>query len=190
MLAGGRERPPQLVWKVKHQNGGQPYNKVITHRQSEAPDPDIKRTQDGRPIANLSVATSEKLARQETPGERARKDRMAPRGESFNGGTCARFRRELSEEGLQVYLARASCRPANGPTSRARNTYSTEVLLRASNGQFDHRLTAAAKGGGGGDYGGGGQAAVGGDFGGGGILGPAVVAGSQSGPGRRLAAAG
>ena len=52
-------------------------NKVILIGNLGA-DPEIRRTQDGRPIANLRVATSESLARQ---GDRRAqgKDRVAPR---------------------------------------------------------------------------------------------------------------
>jgi single-strand DNA-binding protein len=47
-------------------------------------DPEIRHTQDGRPIANLSVATSESW-RDKTTGERREKDRMAPRGHLQRG---------------------------------------------------------------------------------------------------------
>ena len=51
-------------------------NKVILVGNLGA-DPEIRRTQDGRPIANLRLATSEILARQ---GDRRAqgKDRVAP----------------------------------------------------------------------------------------------------------------
>ena len=52
-------------------------NKVILIGNLGA-DPEIRRTQDGRPIANLRIATSEFVARQ---GDRRAqgKNRMAPR---------------------------------------------------------------------------------------------------------------
>ena len=52
-------------------------NKVILIGNLGA-DPEIRRTQDGRPIANLRLATSEFVARQGNRGATG-EDRVAPR---------------------------------------------------------------------------------------------------------------
>ena len=68
-------------------------------------DPEIRRTQDGRPIANLSVATSEMLARQ---GDRRteREDRMASRRHLQR--EAVPDRRAILEEGLESLSRRLS----------------------------------------------------------------------------------
>ena len=82
-------------------------------------DPEIRRTQDGRPIANLSVATSESW-RDKATGERKEKTEWH-RVVIFNEGLC-KIAEQYLKKGAKVY-SRARCRRANGPTRRAsRNT--------------------------------------------------------------------
>ena len=54
-------------------------NKVILMGNLGA-DPEIRHTQDGRPIANLRIATSESW-RDKATGEQQGKDRVAPGGD-------------------------------------------------------------------------------------------------------------
>ena len=82
-------------------------------------DPEIRRTQDGRPIANLSVATSESW-RDKATGERKEKTEWH-RVVIFNEGLC-KIAEQYLKKGAKVY-SRARCRPANGPTrTESRNT--------------------------------------------------------------------
>src|SRR3979411_2258220 len=64
-------------------------------------DPEIRRTQDGRPIANLSVATSESW-RDKTTGERKEKTEWH-RVVVFNEGLCKVIEQYL-KKGSKVYL--------------------------------------------------------------------------------------
>ena len=64
-------------------------------------DPEIRRTQDGRPIANLSVATSESW-RDKTTGERKEKTEWH-RVVIFNEGLCKIVEQYL-KKGSKVYL--------------------------------------------------------------------------------------
>ena len=82
-------------------------NKVILIGNLGA-DPEIRRTQDGRPIANLRIATSESLARQ---GHRRapRKNRVAPRRHLQRGPVPDR--RAVPEEGLEGLYRRPAADP-------------------------------------------------------------------------------
>jgi single-strand DNA-binding protein len=75
-------------------------------------DPEIRRTQDGRPIANLSIATSETW-RDKATGERKEKTEWH-RVVIFNEGLC-KVAEQYLKKGAKVYIE-ARCRPANGPT--------------------------------------------------------------------------
>ena len=72
-------------------------NKVILVGNLGA-DPEIRQTQDGRPIVNLRVATSDSW-RDKATGERREKTEWH-RVVIFNEGLC-RDRRAISEEGIQ-----------------------------------------------------------------------------------------
>src|SRR5688572_17512458 len=82
-------------------------------------DPEIRSTQDGTRVANLSLATSESW-RDKTSGERRERTEWH-RVVVFNDrivDVCERF----LKKGSKIYVE-ARCRPANGPTSPAqRNT--------------------------------------------------------------------
>ena len=92
-------------------------------------DPEIRRTQDGRPIANLQRRDLGKLARQ---GDRRAqgKDRVASRGDLQRGPLQGR--RAISEEGRQGLHRGRSCRRANGPTRPASRNTRPKWCCRAS----------------------------------------------------------
>jgi single-strand DNA-binding protein len=135
-------------------------NKVILIGNLGA-DPDIKRTQDGRPIANLSVATSESW-RDKNSGERREKTEWH-RVVIFNEGLC-KIAENYLKKGSKVYIE-GQLQTRKWTDQSGQDKYSTEVVLQGFNGNLtmlDGRNEGGGGGGGrGGDYGGGG------DFGGG-----------------------
>jgi len=139
-------------------------NKVILIGNLGA-DPDIKRTQDGRPIANLSVATSESW-RDKNTGERREKTEWH-RVVIFNEGLC-KIAESYLKKGSKVYLE-GQLQTRKWTDQSGQDKYSTEVVLQGFNGNLT-MLDGRSEGGGGGDYGGGGSSR-GGDFGGGGSSG-------------------
>ena len=78
-------------------------------------DPEIRRTQDGRPIANLSVATSETW-RDKATGERKEKTEWH-RVVIFSEPLCKIVEQYL-KKGAK-FTSKARCKPANGPTRAA-----------------------------------------------------------------------
>src|SRR3954467_2828892 len=64
-------------------------------------DPEIRRTQDGRPIANLSVATSETW-RDKATGER-KETAEWPRFAIFNEGLC-KVADQYLKKGAKIYV--------------------------------------------------------------------------------------
>jgi single-strand DNA-binding protein len=135
-------------------------NKVILVGNLGA-DPEIRRTQDGRPIANLSVATSESW-RDKNSGERREKTEWH-RVVIFNEGLC-KIAENYLKKGSKVYLE-GQLQTRKWQDQSGQDKYSTEVVLQGFNGNLtmlDGRNEGGGGGGGrGGDYGGGG------DFGGG-----------------------
>ena len=103
-------------------------NKVILIGNLGA-DPEIRRTQDGRPIANLRVATSESW-RDKTTGERSEKTEWH-RVVIFNEG-LVQDRRAISEERREGLSRGRRCRPANGRTKTARTAIRPRSCCRAS----------------------------------------------------------
>jgi len=131
-------------------------NKVILVGNLGA-DPEIRRTQDGRPIANLSVATSESW-RDKNSGERREKTEWH-RVVIFNEGLC-KIAENYLKKGSKVYLE-GQLQTRKWQDQSGQDKYSTEVVLQGFNGNLT-MLDGRNEGGGrGGDYGGGG------DFGGG-----------------------
>ncbi|WP_027583793.1 single-stranded DNA-binding protein [Bradyrhizobium sp. Ai1a-2] len=120
-------------------------------------DPEIRRTQDGRPIANLSVATSETW-RDRATGERKEKTEWH-RVVIFNEG-LAKVAEQYLKKGAKVYVE-GQLQTRKWTDQSGVEKYSTEVVLQG----FNSTLTMLdGKGGGGNfsdDMGGGG----GGDFG-------------------------
>jgi single-strand DNA-binding protein len=134
-------------------------------------DPEIRRTQDGRPIANLSIATSETW-RDKATGERKEKTEWH-RVVIFNEGLC-KVAEQYLKKGAKVYIE-GQLQTRKWTDQSGAEKYSTEVVLQG----FNSTLTMLdGRGGGGGSFGG---DEGGGDFG---------VSGPSSAPPRRAVAAG
>jgi single-strand DNA-binding protein len=127
-------------------------NKVILIGNLGA-DPEIRRTQDGRPIANLRVATSESW-RDKNTGERKEKTEWH-RVVIFNEGLC-KIAEQYLKKGSKVYLEGA-LQTRKWQDKDGQDKYSTEVVLQG----FNSQLTMLDGRGGGGGAG----AEEGGDFG-------------------------
>jgi len=125
-------------------------NKVILIGNLGA-DPEIRRTQDGRPIANLRVATSDTW-RDKTTGERREKTEWH-RVVIFNEGLCKIVEQYL-KKGSKVYLEGA-LQTRKWQDKDGQDRYSTEVVLQGFNSQLTMLDTR----------GGGGSAEAGDDFG-------------------------
>ena len=105
-------------------------------------DPEIRRTQDGRPIANLSVATSESW-RDKNTGERKEKTEWH-RVVIFNEGLCKVVEQYL-KKGAKVYLE-GQLQTRKWQDKDGHDKYSTEVVLQGFNSQL---TMLDARGGGG-----------------------------------------
>nr|WP_321979692.1 single-stranded DNA-binding protein [uncultured Cohaesibacter sp.] len=130
-------------------------NKVILVGNLGA-DPDIRRTQDGRPICNLSVATSESW-KDRNSGERRERTEWH-RVVIFNEGLC-RIAEQYLRKGSKVYLE-GQLQTRKWQDQNGQDRYSTEVVLQGFNGNL---TMLDNRGEGGGGFGGG---QSGGDFGG------------------------
>ena len=109
-------------------------------------DPEIRRTQDGRPIANLSVATSESW-RDKATGERKEKTEWH-RVVIFNEGLCKIVEQYL-KKGSKVYLEGA-LQTRKWTDKDGNDKYSTEVVLQGFNSSLtmlDGRGGGAGSGG-------------------------------------------
>ncbi|MDH4440394.1 MAG: single-stranded DNA-binding protein [Rhizobium sp.] len=132
-------------------------NKVILIGNLGA-DPEIRRTQDGRPIANLRIATSESW-RDKNSGERKEKTEWH-QVVIFNEGLC-KVAEQYLKKGSTVYVeGQLQTRKWQDQTGNDR--YSTEVVLQGFNGNLTMLGgrgdgAGASRGGdmGGGDFGGG-----------------------------------
>jgi single-strand DNA-binding protein len=92
-------------------------------------DPEIRRTQDGRPIANLRVATTETW-RDKTSGERREKTEWHS-VVIFNEGLC-RVAEQYLKKGAKIYIeGQLQTRKWQGQDGQDR--YSTEVVLQGFN---------------------------------------------------------
>lgn len=103
-------------------------NKVILVGNLGA-DPEIKRTQDGRPIANLRVATSESW-RDKNTGERKEKTEWH-RVVIFNEGLC-RVAEQYLKKGAKVYIE-GQLQTRKWTDQSGAERYSTEVVLQGFN---------------------------------------------------------
>ncbi len=129
-------------------------------------DPEIRRTQDGRPIANLRIATSETW-RDKGTGERREKTEWHS-VVIFNENLC-KVAEQYLRKGAKVYIE-GQLQTRKWQDQQGQDRYSTEVVLQGFNGSLtmlDGRAGGAgmqeggqvdydAGGGGGGGYGGGG----------------------------------
>jgi single-strand DNA-binding protein len=122
-------------------------------------DPEIRRTQDGRPIANLSIATSETW-RDKGTGERKEKTEWH-RVVIFSEPLCKIVEQYL-KKGAKVYIEGA-LQTRKWTDQAGVEKYSTEVVLQGFNSTLT-MLDGRSGGAGGGSFGSDDQ---GGDFGGG-----------------------
>ena len=112
-------------------------------------DPEIRRTQDGRPIANLSVATSESW-RDKATGERKEKTEWH-RVVIFSEPLCKIVEQYL-KKGAKVYIEGA-LQTRKWTDQSGVEKYSTEVVLQKFRGELTMLDTKGEGGGGGRDYG-------------------------------------
>jgi single-strand DNA-binding protein len=106
-------------------------NKVILIGNLGA-DPEIRRTQDGRPIVNLRVATSDTW-RDKATGERRERTEWH-RVVIFNEGLC-RIAEQYLKKGSKVYLEGA-LQTRKWQDKEGNDRYSTEVVLQGFNSQL------------------------------------------------------
>jgi single-strand DNA-binding protein len=92
-------------------------------------DPEIRRTQDGRPIANLRIATSESW-RDKTTGERREKTEWHS-VVVFNEGLC-RVVEQYVKKGAKLYIE-GSLQTRKWQGQDGQDRYSTEVVLQGFN---------------------------------------------------------
>ena len=109
-------------------------------------DPEIRRTQDGRPIANLSIATSETW-RDKGTGERKEKTEWH-RVVIFNEGLC-KVAEQYLKKGAKVYIE-GQLQTRKWTDQSGAEKYSTEVVLQG----FNSNLTMLDGRGGGASFGG------------------------------------
>lgn len=124
-------------------------------------DPEIRQTQDGRPIANLSIATSETW-RDKSSGERREKTEWH-RVVIFGEGLC-RVAENYLKKGSKVYVEGA-LQTRKWQDKNGQDRYSTEVVLQGFSGTLTMLDSRSGAGGGMQD---GGQSNYGGGGGGGG----------------------
>ena len=103
-------------------------NKVILIGNLGA-DPETRRTQDGRPIANLRIATSESW-RDKATGERKEKTEWH-RVVIFNEGLC-RVAEQYLRKGAKVYIE-GQLQTRKWTDQSGVEKYSTEVVLQGFN---------------------------------------------------------
>src|SRR6478736_3152953 len=162
------ERRKLSAWRVAMAGS---VNKVILVGNL-GKDPEIRRTQDGRPIANLSVATSESW-RDKSTGERKEKTEWH-RVVIFSEGLC-KIAEQYLKKGAKVYIE-GQLQTRKWTDQSGVEKYSTEVVLQNFNSTLTMLDGRSSSGGGsfGGDD-------AGGDFG---------SSGPSSAPPRRAVAAG
>jgi single-strand DNA-binding protein len=106
-------------------------NKVILVGNLGA-DPEVRHTQDGRPIVNLRVATSDSWRDKQT-GERREKTEWH-RVVIFNEGLC-RIAEQYLKKGSKVYLE-GQLQTRKWQDQSGQDRYSTEVVLQGFNAQL------------------------------------------------------
>jgi single-strand DNA-binding protein len=158
-IEGGRNRSGQtgifagdIEWRAAMAGS---VNKVILVGNL-GKDPEIRRTQDGRPIANLSIATSETW-RDKGTGERKEKTEWH-RVVIFSEPLCKIVEQYL-KKGAKVYIEGA-LQTRKWTDQSGVEKYSTEVVLQGFNSTLT--MLDGRSGGGGGSFG---SDDAGGDFG-------------------------
>jgi len=106
-------------------------NKVILVGNLGA-DPEIRRTQDGRPMVNLRLATSETW-RDKTTGERRERTEWH-RVVIFNEG-LAKVAEQYLKKGSKVYVE-GQLQTRKWQDQQGQDRYSTEVVLQGFNSQL------------------------------------------------------
>src|SRR5271156_1429224 len=135
-------------------------------------DPEIRRTQDGRPIANLSIATSESW-RDKATGERKEKTEWH-RVVIFNEGLC-KVAEQYLKKGAKIYIE-GQLQTRKWTDQSGVEKYTTEVVLQG----FNSNLTMLDGRTGGGSF----SEEPGGDFGTDGPSSPAPRRAAVAGGGR------
>lgn len=135
-------------------------------------DPEIRQTKDGRPIANLSVATGESWKDKNT-GERREKTEWH-RVVIFNEG-LAKIAEQYLRKGSKVYLE-GQLQTRKWQDQNGQDKYTTEVVLQGYNGN----LTMLDSRQGGGDFAGSSTGSIG-SGGGGDSLPPSSPGGDMDG---------
>lgn len=128
-------------------------NKVILIGNVGA-DPEIRRTQDGRPIANLRIATSESW-RDRNSGERREKTEWH-NVVVFNEGLC-KVVEQYVKKGAKLYVE-GQLQTRKWQDQNGNDRYTTEVVLQGFNStltMLDGRGEGGGERRGGGDFGGG-----------------------------------
>lgn len=127
-------------------------NKVILVGNLGA-DPEIRHTQDGRPIANLRIATSESW-KDRTSGERREKTEWH-RVVIFNEGLC-RIAEQYLRKGSTVYIE-GQLQTRKWQDQQGQDKYTTEIVLQGFNstltmlgGRADNQSSGGYAAGGGG----------------------------------------
>jgi len=141
-------------------------NKVIIVGNLGA-DPEIRRTQDGKAIANMSIATSETW-RDKNSGERREKTEWH-RVVCFNDG-LNKVIEQYVKKGTTVYIE-GNLQTRKWQDNEGKDRYTTEVVLQPYTGVLTMLGGRNSNDGGGGGGYGGGQMGGGGDYGGGGQMG-------------------
>ncbi len=124
-------------------------NKVILVGNLGA-DPEIRNMQDGRPVCNLRIATSETW-RDKSSGERRERTEWH-RVVIFNEGLC-RVAEQYLKKGAKVYIE-GQIQTRKWQDQSGQDRYSTEVVLQGFNSTLTMLDSRNAGGGGGGDWGG------------------------------------
>jgi single-strand DNA-binding protein len=126
-------------------------NKVILVGNLGA-DPEVRRTQDGRPVVNLRLATSESW-RDKTSGERRERTEWH-RVVIFNENLC-RIAEQYLKKGSKIYIEGA-LQTRKWQDQSGQDRYSTEVVLQGFRGELTLLDRAGAGSGGMADEGAGG----------------------------------
>ena len=141
-------------------------NKVILVGNLGA-DPEIRRTQDGKAIANMSIATSETW-RDKNSGERREKTEWH-RVVCFNDG-LNKVIEQYVKKGTTVYIE-GNLQTRKWQDNEGKDRYTTEVVLQPYTGVLTMLGGRNSNDGGAGGGYGGGQMGGDGDYGGGGQIG-------------------
>lgn len=97
-------------------------------------DPDIRTTQDGRKIANFSVATSESW-RDKNTGERREKTEWH-RVVIFNDGLITNVIEPYVKKGQKIYVE-GTLKTRKWQDQSGQDKYTTEVVIQAFNGSIE-----------------------------------------------------